>query len=304
MNLGCLFAALLALSMTMASAQEAKPAPIAKPLESHDLHQLFDLGSGVISGSVPENDAGFAELARRGVKVIVSVDGSKPYVDLAKKHGLRYIHLPIGYDGIPSQRALELAKVATEEKEPIYVHCHHGKHRGPAAAALMLRLRAGWSAEQAENFLKQAGTAPDYAGLYKCVRDFEKPTAEALAKLPAKLPEITPPAPLVDAMVAVDEQFDQLKAAQKKAWKEVPGHPDLKPVQVATLLWENFREQGRLPEIEKQPASYKTKLAAAEKAAGELRTLLGEAKLDPVRLDAAMQTSTKTCAECHKAHRN
>jgi protein tyrosine phosphatase (PTP) superfamily phosphohydrolase (DUF442 family) len=268
------------------------------------LHQLFNLGHDIISGSGPDTDAAFAELAKRGVKVIVSVDGGKPNLELAKKHGLRYIHLPIGYDGIPAQRVAELAKVATEEKVPIYVHCHHGKHRGPAAAAVLLRSRAGWDAGTAEQFLKQAGTAADYAGLYRSVRDFKPPTPEALAKLPAKLPEITPPAPVVDAMVAVDEQFDQLKAAQKKAWKEIPGHPDLKPVQVATLLWENFREQGRLPGTEKQPADYKTKLAAAEKAAAELRSLLGETKLDAVRLDAAMQASTKNCAECHKAHRN
>jgi protein tyrosine phosphatase (PTP) superfamily phosphohydrolase (DUF442 family)/cytochrome c556 len=297
-------ALLVALCLGTATLSAADDPALPKPLELAGLHQVFDLGSNVISGSVPETDADFAALAKRGIKVILSVDGSKPYVDLAHKYGLRYIHLPVGYDGISAQRALEISKVATEEKEPMYVHCHHGKHRGPAAAALLLETRAGWTPDQAEAWLKQAGTAPEYAGLYKSVHDFKAPTSETLAKISAKFPEVTPPAPLVDAMVALDEHFDQLKAAQKNGWKEVPGHPDLTPAQAATLVWENLREQARLPEIEKKPAAYHAKLAAAEQSVAALRTLLAEPKPDPLRLDAALQSAGQSCTDCHKVHRN
>src|SRR4051812_35836928 len=54
----------------------------------------------VLSGAEPEGDAGFAALRDLGVKTVLSVDGAKPDVDLAHEHGLRYVHLPIGYGGV------------------------------------------------------------------------------------------------------------------------------------------------------------------------------------------------------------
>ncbi|HUG68092.1 MAG TPA: hypothetical protein VMM76_10080 [Pirellulaceae bacterium] len=41
----------------------------------------------VISGGLPAGDAAFAELRAMGVKTIISVDGAKPDVKTATKHG-------------------------------------------------------------------------------------------------------------------------------------------------------------------------------------------------------------------------
>ena len=82
-----------------------------------------------------------------GRKTVLTLDGAQPDVETAKRHGLRYVHVPIGYDGIPAARALELAKTfqTLEPSGPIFVHCHHGKHRGPAACSIALRSRSGSS---------------------------------------------------------------------------------------------------------------------------------------------------------------
>ena len=56
--------------------------------------------------------------SRLGVKTVISVDGAKPDVDLAKKHGMRYVHLPHGYDGVPDDRAKELAKAVRRPGRP------------------------------------------------------------------------------------------------------------------------------------------------------------------------------------------
>src|SRR5262245_50112426 len=90
----------------------------------------------VISGGLPEGDAAFAELIALGVKTVISVDGAQPDVASARRFGLRYIHLPHGYDGVPPERMKELAKAVRDLPGPIYIHCHHGKHRSPAAAAV------------------------------------------------------------------------------------------------------------------------------------------------------------------------
>lgn len=64
----------------------------------------------VISGGLPEGDEAFKELAALGIKTVISVDGMKPDLVTARKYGLRYVHLPHGYDGVPKSRVKELAK--------------------------------------------------------------------------------------------------------------------------------------------------------------------------------------------------
>src|SRR5262245_42817749 len=122
-------AALPVVAAGAVSPSTAKPEKLAV----EHLPNAYRITDKVISGGLPEGDAAFQELADLGVKTVISVDGMKPDVETAKKHGLRYVHLPHGYDGVPSERVLELAKAVRELPGLIYIHCHHGKHRSPAA---------------------------------------------------------------------------------------------------------------------------------------------------------------------------
>ncbi len=291
---------------TFARAAEASTAfshRIGTPLSSTHVHNLFRATTNVFSGNSPDGEAAFAEIAKLGVKTIVSVDGSKPDIETARKHGLRYIHLPFGYDGVPTNRVVELAKAAQTAEGPIYVHCHHGLHRGPAAVAVICEATAGWTTNQAIAWLQQAGTSADYAGLYRSAMDFRRPGAEALARI-ANLPEVAKTSSLVEAMVGIDEEFDRLKAAQKVGWSKIPNQPDLVPAHTATILWEQFRELGRTDESARHGEDYRTRLAAAETAAGQLRTVLQDNEAGTAARDAAFQAVAKTCAACHKQHRN
>ena len=278
----------------------------AQPVETAVLHNVFRVNARLYSGNGPGDEAAFRELAKLGVKTIISVDGAPPKLALARKFGMRYVHLPIGYDGVPQARAAELTKAAqtAEADGPVYLHCHHGKHRGPAAVAVVCRALDGWGVEKADAFLKQAGTAPDYAGLYRDVGAFRPPTAEELARLPAQFPESVTTAPLVEAMVAIDEHFDTLKAAQKTAWREIPGHPDITPAQASTLIWQRLRELARDPDTKKRGADYEIMLTESEQAADTLRQLLRDSTGETAARDAAFHRAWKSCATCHKAHRN
>ncbi len=126
----------------------------------------------IYSGSEPAGDAAFAALARLGVKTIVSVDGARPDVDAAHKAGLRYIHIPIGYDGIPEPAAAALTRAGRDAEKPIYVHCHHGRHRGPAAAAIACIGIGETRGNDAPAILGLAGTGKEYAGLWRDVEAF------------------------------------------------------------------------------------------------------------------------------------
>ena len=284
-----------------------KPAPatnaVGTPLPSTHLHNLFRATTNVFSGSSPEDDAAFGEIAKLGVKTIISVDGSKPDVETARKHGLRYIHLPIGYDGVPTNRVAELAKAAQSSPGPLYVHCHHGLHRGPAAVAVICEATAGWTTNQAVAWLKQAGTAPDYVGFYRSAAEFRLPEAVALARI-VELPEVTKSSFIVEAMVAIDEEFDRLKAAQKVGWSKIPNQPDVTLAHTATILWEYFRELTRTDDTAKRPDDYRAKLAAAEKATDQFRALLRDDKADTAARDTAFKSLGQTCGACHKQFRN
>jgi protein tyrosine phosphatase (PTP) superfamily phosphohydrolase (DUF442 family) len=275
---------------------------IASPVEIAGIHNAFRVTDRIYSGSQPERDVDFAALAKLGVKTIVSVDGSKPDVETAHKYGLRYVHLPFGYDGVPTNRVAELYKLSTEVSGPFFVHCHHGLHRGPTAVAVMCEAAEGWTPTKAEAWLKQAGTAPDYPGLYRATRDFKTPTGEQLAAI-KEYPEITQPTSLVETMVEIDSHFDWLKKSQKAVWKTPPGHADISPAHEATILWEQLKEMARAPDTAKRPQDFRTKLTEAELAADDLRGLLAKGA-DGIVLDEALKRSSQTCAACHKSYRN
>ena len=286
----------------------AEPGPastntVATRLPSTHVHNLFRATTNVFSGNSPDGDAAFAEIAKLGVKTIVSVDGSKPDAETARKHGLRYIHLPIGYDRVPTNRVAELVKAAQSAAGPIYVHCHHGRHRGPAAVAVICEATAGWTTNQAVTWLHEAGTAADYVGLYRSAMEFRLPEAAALARI-VELPEVAKTSSLVEAMVAIDEEMERLKAAQKANWKSIPSQLDLTAARTATILWEHFRELARMDDTARRPADYRSKLAEAEKAADQIRLLLRDAQAQSLVRDTALQTLNKTCVSCHKAFRN
>lgn len=304
-NLAAIALALVGAASSLA-AERTQPAStdgMGTRLSSTHIHNLFRATTNVFSGNSPDSDAAFAEIAKLGVKTVISVDGARPDAETARKHGLRYIHLPIGYDGVPSNRVVELVKAAQTVTGPIYVHCHHGKHRGPAAVAVICEATAGWTTNEAVAWLKEAGTATDYGGLYKSAMDFRLPEAAALAKI-VELPEAARTSSLVDAMVAIDEEMEQLKSAQKNGWKGIPNQPDVVPAHTATILWEHFTEMARTDATAKRPEDYRTKLAASEKAADQFRALLRDSKADTAARDTAFKTLGQTCAACHKPYRN
>jgi protein tyrosine phosphatase (PTP) superfamily phosphohydrolase (DUF442 family) len=273
------------------------------------IHNLYALGTNVFSGSSPVTEQDFAALAKLGVKSIISVDGSKPNVTLAKKFGLTYAHLPHGYDGISPNVQLQLAKASEALEGPIYVHCHHGKHRGPAAAAVICLATDGWTKQQAEDWLVAAGTSTNYAGLYAVVRNYHAPSAEQLSRLPSDFPETAQVSGLVDAMVEIDNRWEHLKAVRAAGYQAPKEHPDIQPANEAVILWEHYRETQRLPEAVEQGKDFLDRLKTAEAEVKEAEGLLRSFAASPSadirgKLDKSFDAMGKSCSSCHKAHRD
>jgi len=296
-----LFASALQLSAgDRASSTESNA--VAQAIDLPGVHNAFRASDRIYSGSQPESEEAFAAIAKLGVKTILSVDGSKPDVEAAHRHGLHYVHLPFGYDGIPADRVAELTKLTTEMSGPFLVHCHHGKHRGPAAVAVMCEASEGWTTNQAVAWLREAGTAADYPGLYRAAQEFLPPGKEQLAAI-KELPEVARTSSLVEAMVAIDAHFDQLKESQKAGWKTPPGQADISPTHEATMLWEQFKEIARTEDTVGRSADYRSKISEAEQTTDVLRRLLRESR-DNSLIDAAFKNVGQSCAACHQKYRN
>jgi protein tyrosine phosphatase (PTP) superfamily phosphohydrolase (DUF442 family) len=302
--------ALLLCLLPAAWGQTPGPASLPRPLNLPGIENAFQAADRVYSGSQPEGDQAFAALQRLGVRTLISVDGTKPEVERAAKYGLRYIHLPHGYDGIASNTAVRLAQAAGTVEGPIFVHCHHGKHRGPAAVGVICQATAGWTTNQAVAFMKQAGTSADYPGLYRANLGFRVPDAAELARLPADFPARAEVSGLVDAMVEIDHRWDHLKAIQQAGWKVPANQPDLVPASEAKLLAETYRELQRTAEARAKGEQFLEQLRLAETRAEALQAALitspasspGTFALRPA--EDAFKAAGQSCSACHRQFRN
>lgn len=163
---------------------------------------------------------------------------------------------------------------------------------------------AGWTPEQADSWLHLAGTATNYAGLYRSVVQFHPPSPEVLKSIPADFPEKSKVSPVADVMIRIDEGFDHLKLIKKAGYRTPPANPDLDPAHEALLLDELFKELLRLPTGAKQNEDFTVKMAVAEKATAALHFTLNTSPVNGSTADAAFQRVADACAGCHKAHRN
>ncbi|MBA4148709.1 MAG: hypothetical protein H0X66_11395 [Verrucomicrobia bacterium] len=276
----------------------------ATRVEDSAIENFFLLTANILSGATPENEQAFAELQKRGVKTIISVDGAKPDAESARKFGIRYVHLPIGYDGISTNRELELIKAVQSLPKPIFVHCHHGKHRGPTAAAILCMGAENWKSTEALQWMKQAGTATNYSGLYRTVELFRVPGATALRTVTSDFPEHAKVSTMVEAMVSMDERFEHLKAVKKAGYKKSESHPDVDPAHEALLLHELFKELLRAPDAEQHTAGFLQELKVGEQTSGAFYTLMKGETFHGADADAAFDKMTQNCASCHRKFRN
>lgn len=288
------------------------PAEQVKPfkLTSQLLPNSVQVHEKVISGGLPEGDAAFRELADRGVKTVISVDGKKPAIATAARHGLRYVHLPHGYDGIPTQRIKELAKAVRDLEGPVYIHCHHGKHRSPAAASVACVSAGLIPSSAAVSVLKVAGTSPHYRGLYAAAEHAKAFDVAVLNKLQVEFKEVQEVPPMAEAMVHLSHAHEHLRMIDANSWRTPENHPDLVPTHEALLMRELFTEMLRADEIAGQPEDFRKWLRDSETAAQELEAELRKRSTGIETPDSSAGLSqladkiSANCKSCHQKYRD
>ncbi len=283
--------------------------PPESPQESAGLHNVFRLSPSIISGSEPDGPEALIELESLGVRTILSVDGKVPDAEAAAQLGMRYVHIPIQYKGMTQAELAKISKTFRELEGPFYVHCFHGKHRGPAAAAVGRIVLDGVGRETAIAEMRQyCGTASKYEGLYRDIATADIPTAEATRALEFDFPAQELPEGIVGLMVPISRANDNLDALDERAFSPDPEHPDVDARNEAEKLLQSFAAALRLEEVEQGAADYRGWFQAAHDDTAQLLLALERARqgeagaaADASKSWAAVKAS---CTDCHKAYRD
>jgi len=283
--------------------------PPTAPIDSKALHNVFKLSPNVISGSEPDGPEGLNAIAALGVKTVVSVDGKAPNAPIAERYGLRYVHIPMAYKGISDIELMQLVKTFRELDGPFYVHCYHGKNRGPAAAAIARLTLDGASREQALAEMRQwCGTAPEYPGLYRDVANKPLPTDNQTDSYQFSFPSRRQTIGLRVVMLDAPRRHDALTRLLAHDWAADPDHPDLDAANEATKLAEDFASAVPLAEVKQKPQEFHDLLATAIDQSKKLQESISKARSgDAAALAESKQLFadlTQTCANCHSVYRD
>lgn len=265
-------------------------------IEVGTIPRVLVVSPEVLTGPTPERD--LAALAEYGIKTIVSVDAARPPADAARALGMRYVHLPLSYNGIDSASQHRLAKAVRDLPSPIYVHCHRGQHRGPTATAVALVALDRIDQFRALKILEIAGTSKRYPGLYSVVhnaRPLQSASIDAVTM--SELPEIERVGKLRTVMDRIDRVFIRLHAIETAHWTTPISQPDLLPAVEAGLLTDLFRQASEIRDVGDMRAEF----AAITSRASQLEDAIVEGRY--VEATDLLGGIASDCRACHEAHR-
>ncbi len=282
--------------------------PETDPEDHPALHNVYELSENIISGGEPENEEAFRILQEKGVRTILSVDGKVPDAELAAEYGMKYVHVPIQYKGITDEEVAKITKTFREQEGPFYVHCYHGQHRGPAAAAIGRLLLDGVPREEAVAEMRQwCGTSSSYEGLYARVAFGEVPAENETRSMEWDFPSADPLDGVAGAMVQIARAHGAVKSASRNDWKPNPNHPDLNVANESVKLAELFERAGALEEVSTRPEDFRRWMQESKAQAAALRDSVLAMEAGSGTMDdayAAYQTLSSTCRSCHDQYRN
>ena len=286
---------IITISLVMAGGLPASAPAKTAVRQDPGLERIMAFDDSVWCGAAPTSDEGLEHLRSMGVKTIISVDGAMPDHERAAELGLRYIHLPITYGRIPDQLVRSLAAaVMTTAHEPVYVHCHHGRHRCAAAAAVACVALDRLSPEQAKQRMKICGTSPGYEGLWSSVTSTTTLEHEELESINLNFPTAVEPQGMIALMVDAQDAMDRLKT-------------DLRSDTAASdaaVIAEAMRAMQHNAAVEQYGVDFARQLDDSWQLANELEQQLAKTgadqRKDHLGLLGRLETS---CIACHRAHR-
>jgi len=275
------------------------------PLSFKDLSNVVFYQDDLISGCKPEGKEGLASLRELGVKTLICVDGVAPNVALATEFEINTVHLPWKYNAPTDEQILNVTTVFARGRTVgnVYIHCHHGKHRSAAAAAVASIALGEMTLEQAIQRMHISQTSQEYTGLWDAVEHTTRIPIEAIEKNKKEFQSIVKPEGMLDLMITMDEALDTLELLQENKWDSALEERSIVSAAEAGTIVESYRMLQLSEEVNSLPVDFETLLVNALHQANGLEDSLLQS-LPPKKLDAHFEKVKQSCVACHSVFRN
>jgi protein tyrosine/serine phosphatase len=104
-------------------------------------------------------ESDYADLSAAGVKTVIDLqeDGEAREQHLVEAAGMKFYRIGLSDSSWPSnEKAAQFLKLVNDPaNQPVFIHCHGGKHRAGAMTAIYRMTHDGWSADRAYTEMKQ-----------------------------------------------------------------------------------------------------------------------------------------------------
>jgi hypothetical protein len=273
------------------------------PMYYGGLKQVVAFQEFIISGAKPEGRVGFESLMKMDVSMIVCVDGVTPDVKTAQEYGIKTVHIPLKYEAPTDEQIFDLTTVVSRiDRGNVYIHCHQGKHRSAAAAAIVSIALGSLTLDEAKERMEVSQTSHEYKGLWEAVEQTTVINVFDLLLNEKAYPSIVEPTGLMSQMIAMNGAMDNLIRIQNSNWKAPIDHPDLVGAAEAGMIADTFRNIQLGDEANAFSVDFETLLVNAIRHASSLEDALLQ-RLPMVELDVYIQRVEHSCMNCHAAFR-
>jgi tyrosine-protein phosphatase SIW14 len=120
----------------------------------------------------------YKRLAAMGVKTIIDLqqDGERNEQQMVEAAGMKFYRIGLSDKSWPSpDKAEQFMKIVNNPaNQPVFIHCHGGRHRAGIMTAIYRMHHDGWDAEQAYAEMKQYGfeSGMGHGGLKDYIYDY------------------------------------------------------------------------------------------------------------------------------------
>ena len=150
-------AASLALILSIAALSTAQ-SPLNDRISKIQIENFGRINENYFRGAQPKKND-YADLAALGVKAVVDLqrEGVADEAALAESLGMRFYRIGLSSKSKPSSEDVAgfLAIVNDPANQPVFVHCHVGRHRTGVMTAIYRLAIDGWTADRAYAEMKQ-----------------------------------------------------------------------------------------------------------------------------------------------------
>jgi len=150
-------AAVAALALTLLSGAQAKE---RNGSAKTSISNFGCINENYYRGAQPKR-RDFDDLAAMGVKAVIDLqeDGVRDEQQMVEAAGMKFFRIGLSDSSWPSpDRAEQFLKLVNDpSNQPVFVHCHGGRHRAGIMTAIYRMTHDGWSIDQAYAEMKQYG---------------------------------------------------------------------------------------------------------------------------------------------------